>query len=135
MSMTDNANTGNSGPLSKPPLAKKHLVYIAGPVTAATPWLMELNARRAELVSADLASLCIAHFCPHTQWRYMHGILPHEGWMAMCLTVLERCDAVVLVEGWETSRGSHLEIDRAYTLNIPVYQSVTECLAALAEAA
>jgi len=41
--------------------------------------------------------------------------------MKRCLTVLERCDGIVMCPRWYTSRGSRIEHQHALDNGLPIY--------------
>lgn len=49
---------------------------------------------------------------PLTDW--------HEA-MSLCFIELEKCDVLIIQPDWFMSKGCRKEIDKAYTLNIPIY--------------
>ena len=102
------------------------LVYVAGPFRAATPWGVELNIRHAEALALEVCRLGAVGVCPHTMWRHFDKSLPDEFWLAAGLHLLDRCDAVVLGEGWRASRGTLREIERACLLGLHVFETLSE---------
>ncbi|MCY1384753.1 hypothetical protein D9M69_730480 [compost metagenome] len=57
---------------------------------------------------------------------HMEADLPHLGdafWLRGTMELMERSDAVVLVDGWERSAGTLGEIARADTMRLPVFRS------------
>lgn len=97
------------------------LVYIAGPYRAATPWGVEQNIRAAEDVAVRVHKAGMFAVCPHANSRHMEGIADDAHFLAGTLEMMRRCDAVLLVPGWEKSSGSRAELEEAKRLNIPVF--------------
>ena len=56
-------------------------IYIAGPITASSPWKMTLHIRRAEKVLIQLLRGGFAPFCPHTMTAYLDGAAPREAFL------------------------------------------------------
>lgn len=54
------------------------------------------------------------------------GTLTPEFWYEATLEALRRCDAVILVPGWEESKGTVAEVAEAVRLGIPVFTRVEE---------
>lgn len=98
-------------------------IYIAGPFRAENPWEVEKNIRNAEHVAFGVACMGVAFICPHSMTRYFDGTLTDDYWLAMTIELLKRCDAVYLVPGWESSRGTIAEIAEAEKLDIPVLRN------------
>ena len=111
------------------------IIYVAGPVTSPDGILNEQyeNIHKARQVAVELWKEGYTVFCPHMNSMFMDGIIPHDDWYKRDLVILERCDAVVLCEGWQDSRGSKIERARAEELGIPVAETTfagwKECLA------
>jgi hypothetical protein len=101
------------------------LIYIAGPYRAATPWEVEANVRRAEALALEVWRLNAVPVCPHTMSRYFYGSIPEPVALAGCCALLARCDAVIVIPGWEASAGTVKEIDHAGFADIPVFDGLT----------
>lgn len=64
--------------------------------------------------------------CPHMNSAHMDADLPDLGdafWLRAAMELMERCDAVVLIEGWDCSAGTLAEIARADEMRLPVFRS------------
>ena len=96
------------------------LVYIAGPYRGPNAWAIEQNIRRAEDVAAQVWRAGLAALCPHANSRHMDGLTSDANFLAGTLEMLRRCDAVLLVEGWQRSTGSCAEVQEAMRLGLPV---------------
>jgi nucleoside 2-deoxyribosyltransferase len=101
-------------------------VYVAGPYTGDNAMEIEQNVRRAEDVALQIARIGHSAVCPHTQSRYFFGQLTEEYWLEATMEQMRRCDMVVLVDGWQYSRGTIGEILEAFKLGIPVYRSLVK---------
>lgn len=97
------------------------VIYIAGKYRGPTPWTVEQNIRAAEEVAARVWALGMVALCPHANSRHMEGVTTDENFLAGTLELLRRCDAVVLVPGWEKSSGTRAEIEEARHLGKPVF--------------
>ena len=98
------------------------LAYVAGPYRAASESAVVRNIRNAEAVAAELWKAGLAVICPHMNTALMGGICSDDVWLRGDLVMLERCDLVVLVPGWQASIGTLAEVDRARACGIPVYE-------------
>ncbi len=108
---------------------KKYLtpvIYIAGPFRAANSWEIEQNIRRAETLALEVWLCGMAAICPHANTRYYQGAADDRVWLDGDLAILARCDAVLLVPGWERSVGTCAEIAFAHQNSIPVLHSLDE---------
>ncbi len=107
---------------------KKKLVYIAGKLKAPTPseYLKNVHfmINTAEKVRA--LGFNVITPCNDMLNGIVCGLLDPENYIENDLAILERCDAVFLCRGWESSYGVGLEIDRANEKNIPVFEKTNE---------
>jgi hypothetical protein len=97
------------------------VVTIVGPFTAPTAWEIEQNVRRAELAAKMIADAGAMPWCPHANTRFFHGLLTPEFWYEGTMEFVKRADAVLLLHGWENSKGSVAEWDLALKLGKPVF--------------
>lgn len=104
-------------------MSRMKVAFVAGPYRGKTPWDVEQNVRRAECVAFEVARAGWMPLCPHTNTRFFDGTLDDDFWLLGTQELLRRCDAVVLVEGYEFSSGTLAEIKLAEFLGIPVYHS------------
>ena len=103
------------------------LVYVAGPFRAPTPWGVEQNVRRAEEWGLRVAKVpALVPVIPHSMFRYYDGQGHDDYWLAATLAIMERCDALLLVPGWESSAGSRAERERAIEAGLIVFDAEHE---------
>ena len=103
------------------------LIYVAGPYRAATRDDIARNIDAARSVGISAAALGWFPVIPHANTAHMELDLPGLGddfWLAGTLEMMERCDAVVLIPGWQNSAGTRGEIIRAEELGIPVFRTL-----------
>lgn len=101
-----------------------NVVYVAGPFRAKDAWEIEQNIRRAETLALEVWRAGHAAICPHTGGRYYQGAAPDDMWLKGDFAILERCDAVLLVEGWQNSSGTLQEVEHAEGCGIPLFKSL-----------
>ena len=100
------------------------LIYVSGKISAPTPEEVAKNVEMAAQVAGAWMQAGHSVICPHTN---SDGIVKagfdftHAEWMAADLTMVARCDALVMVQGWETSKGAKEEYEYAKSLGIPCY--------------
>jgi nucleoside 2-deoxyribosyltransferase len=97
------------------------VVYIAGPYRAPTPWGVEQNIRRAEDVAVRVHKAGMMAMCPHANSRHMEGVADDAHFLAGTMELMRRCDAVLLVPGWENSSGTIAEMSEAERLRLPIF--------------
>ena len=103
------------------------LVYVAGPYRAASRDAIARNIAAARQLGIAAAALGWFPVIPHANTAHMELDLPGLGddfWLAGTLEMMERCDAVVLIPGWQNSAGTRGEIIRAEELGIPVFRTL-----------
>lgn len=96
------------------------LIYVAGPYRSETTDGVRRNIRAAEDRAADVVAAGHYPIVPHLCTGFMDGSAPDDQFMAGSLEAMKRCDEVWLVEGWETSLGTNLEIATALSLGMKV---------------
>ncbi len=98
------------------------LVYIAGPYTGKTPWEIECNIHRARVVGAKVAALGALPVIPHANTAHFDNIQPASFFIEGTLELLRRCDAVVVLENSQASKGTQGEIAEAKRLGMPLFE-------------
>lgn len=102
------------------------VVYIAGKFRGPNSWEMEQNIRRAEELSLQVWQRGAAALCPHTNTRFFQGAGPDSLWLEGTLALLAKCDACIMVPGWELSIGARGELAYALEHDIPVFYRLDE---------
>ena len=100
------------------------VVYLAGPYTAPTREGVEANIARAREYAMALATREIGFFCPHLNSAHFDSLVPqvgYEWWIKLYLTMLGRCNAMLVMPGSETSRGVQTEIEYARARLIHIF--------------
>lgn len=106
-------------------------IYTVGPFRADTPWGVEQNIRRAEGVAIWIAKAGGLPVCPHTMFRFFDKSMPDDFWLRATLSLMARCDAIYMLDGWENSEGSIAEFNAAPSLGVvrlEHWQDLTEYL-------
>lgn len=49
----------------------------------------------------------------------------HEDYMFMCFPMIDRCDGIYMLDGWEDSKGSNMELTYAMNRRMEVYYEGT----------
>ncbi len=97
------------------------VVYIAGPFRAPTSWGVAQNVRAAEVVGLLVANAGAMPLIPHANTAHFDGEATGQFWLDGTMELMRRCDAVVLVPGWEGSVGACAEKAEADRLGLPVF--------------
>ena len=104
------------------------LVYIAGPYSGkcsidTTRNIAAARDRAVEMVR--FVAYDLFPVVPHllgAGWEDERG---YGWWLEATVELMRRCDAVLLVPGWELSRGATVEREEAQKLGLPVFASVS----------
>ena len=108
-------------------------VYVAGPYSADNVLDVLKNIGRGERACAELFGMGLAPFCPWHDKSYVTDRFDAEFTVKQfydySMAWLDVSDCVLLLPGWESSKGTLAEIERAKELDIPIYYSVGELVA------
>lgn len=101
------------------------LIYIAGRYRGHTREAVASNIQAALFVGRLVAEKGYMPVIPHANTAGFEHLceLGDEFWLDGTLELMRRCDAVVLVAGWQESSGTLGEIEEATALGIPVFES------------
>lgn len=100
---------------------QRAVVYVAGPYKAPDPAGIREHIETAELGGCALMREGYDVVVPHTQSRIDgRGEFDDPRWVGATMNLMERCDAVAVLPGWEHSAGTIAEVDRALELGKPV---------------
>lgn len=99
---------------------------IAGRFRGPNAWELENNVRRAEEVAYAVAHLGAMPLVTHSLGRYFDGTLTDQFWLDGTLELMRRCDALMMIPGWETSQGANTERALALEMGIPVFSDIDE---------
>jgi hypothetical protein len=97
--------------------------YIAGPYTETKTCTVEQNIDNARRVASEIRSNGMAAVVPHLESLGCAESLDYEGWMEHGFALLNKCDCVVLLEGWRVSKGTIREVDLAKWNKQPIFFS------------
>lgn len=92
---------------------KRRRVYIAGPMSGCHDLNRAAFADAEEALQGDGVN-------PH-QVCEVRGLTKYEDCMRADLRALLSCDAVLMLPGWEQSRGARHEHETAMICGIPIY--------------
>ena len=90
-------------------------IYIAGAITGVADYIERFNSYREAMREIFPEDELI---CPHD------FVAQKTGWISAllkCIEVLSGCDAIIMMPGWEGSRGANIEKQFALEMGIRVY--------------
>lgn len=102
------------------------VVYIAGPFRAPTQWGIAENVRAAERWGKVVGEMGAMPLIPHANTAHFHGLMTDEFWIEGTQELLRRCDALLLIPGWEKSMGARGEKAVAERLGMPVFVAIPQ---------
>lgn len=105
------------------------LIYVAGPYTADTWEAVHANVKQACEAGRLLMHLGHHPVVPHSiymGWDLADPKLTYEHFLKADLDLLSRCDALVMLPGWEDSPGSCGEYTEALYRGLRIYLSLVE---------
>jgi hypothetical protein len=108
------------------------LVFISGPYRAEKPEDVLYNVRVATSAGSALLKAGYSVICPHSmthEWDIKYDI-PDDVFLRNGIVQLSKCDAMLVLPGWENSEGTKAEIAFAnnYKNNIPVFYEIEDLL-------
>jgi len=118
--------------MDKKQIESIYVVYVAGPYRAPTEWRVRKNIERSADKAMEVFRLNrdgekrVIPVSPCMNSAFFGGELPDELYLYVDLALLLRCDAMIVADGWENSKGVLAEIKFAEENNIPVLYSTQE---------
>jgi len=105
-------------------------VYVAGAMQADNILDVLNNIHKGINVAGKVAQAGYAPFVPHFDIEFAkQGIkLPMNFYYDYTMEFLKRCDYVVVVDGYENSKGVLEELQKANELKIPVFYNITDLI-------
>ena len=100
------------------------LIAVIGPFTAPTPEGIAANVARAKQVRDAVLRLGASPYCSHTMVGDLWEIIPESIIVPSIMEGTRRCDAAILVDGWEHSPGTLREKAELERLGKPVFRTI-----------
>jgi len=102
-------------------------IYVAGAIQGKTLAESLENIRKGIQLSVKVLKAGYSPFCPFIDFQFsLQEPIELQQYYDYSIAWLEVSDGVLLVPGWENSKGVKNEMDMAYKLNIPIFESIEE---------
>ncbi len=105
------------------------LIYISGPHIGSTYHQTEAYITYAREWAEKLAHAGHAFYCPHLNTAHFDTIspdVPESFWREMNANILRRCDAVLLLPGWDNEEATRRDVEFAENARVPVIVDIDE---------
>ena len=94
---------------------------MAGKLTGKNNFEIAQNVAAAEDVGLLVAEAGAMPLIPHSNTGLkFFGTINEQFWYDGTMELLRRCDAVIMVPGWEASKGAQAEREEALRMDLPV---------------
>ena len=106
-------------------------IYVAGSYSANNVMQVLENMRAGIRAATEVLLAGFAPFCPWLDYQYKFALretetLTIDDFYQYSLSWLKVSEAMLVIEGWEKSRGTLHEIEVAKKLGIPIFYSLLE---------
>lgn len=102
-------------------------VYVAGAISSSTVEGGLKNIRKGIVMGAELLSMGVSPYVPHLDYQFnlvqSEAHIDVDTYYKHDLEWLKLCDCMLVLPGWEHSKGVNNEIAFAEQNNIPIYFS------------
>jgi hypothetical protein len=108
------------------------LIYVAGPYHSENPHVIEENILKAKRAALECWDRGWAVICPHANTAGFERFqrppwkVQQHTWIEGDIEILRRCDAIVMLPGWENSPGSRKEFEAAHLFGLTIYEDLTK---------
>ncbi|HPY64450.1 MAG TPA: DUF1937 family protein [Smithellaceae bacterium] len=102
---------------------RRLLVYVSGPYTAPTYAKLNENVRAAEAAMIMLMNAGASVICPHKNTYMIDGAVSTIDLLWSDFEQIRRCDAMYVLQGWQTSLGTRMEMEIARRSGVPIFHA------------
>lgn len=107
-------------------MTKRILLYVAGPLGDSDHWGINTQVAVSWAHAAAELDPRVYPYVPHCHGPRFEAHAPktrdYEWWLAHCLLMVERCDALLRIVG--PSAGADREVARARELSLPIFREL-----------
>ena len=103
-------------------MEKRKKIYISGPITGTKDYMSRFSTAHLSLARQGYSVVN-----PAMVSAKLPEDTTYDEYMAMSFAMLDMCDSIYMLDGWENSKGAKMEYERALKngLNI-IYQTMPE---------
>lgn len=114
-------------------MKRRIVVYVSGPYSGPDRESIKANIAAARAAAVELWDSGYTALCPHTNTIHFEDDCScgWDDYLAGDCELIARSDVVLMLPGWEQSRGACRERERALALGIPCVERLGEIDAAL----
>lgn len=94
-------------------------VYISGPITGTTDYMERFRSIEERMAAAGIVAIN-----PAKVNAQLPGTLSHAEYMKTSIAMLDMCEAVYMMAGWQQSKGCNIEFEYACEHGIAIYFEV-----------
>ncbi len=108
-------------------MSKKKFIYISGPISANARYIEYENCLHARQWAQMVMQLGAAVHCPHL--CYLCGLIDICDWeefIEMDKEIIRRCDAILMIGGWQGSPGCIEEYNAAQEAGMPIFTTISQ---------
>lgn len=91
-------------------------IYISGAITGTNDYMKRFAQAQVELMKLGYSVVN-----PTTVNAMLPKDTTWEEYMKMSMTMLEMCDGIYMLDGWEKSKGANMELKKAMELGLKIY--------------
>ena len=98
-------------------------VFISGAYTAKSRGEVMRNILAAHHLAATVLEIGACPICPHLNFAFMEEVVDvsYQQVLNTCFHLVTKCDAILMIKGWEKSSGASKERLWAKDLNLPIF--------------
>ena len=96
------------------------VIYVAGAYRAENDFARHLNCRKAELAALKLWTNGWAVICPQKNTEHFDGTLVDGRFLEGDIEILKRCDAIYMLNNFESSDGAKKELQVAKDIGLEI---------------
>lgn len=101
-------------------MSRDFLVFISGPITGIENYEENFARAEREICSHKNFNVCNPTQIPRTGMGEDPGTVYYESIMEKCIDLLDHCDAIYMLKGWENSIGANREYGYALGKRLPI---------------